>query len=626
MRRIISFPLPGSLIAGLILQILFLAACPLSARMRIIIDTDAACERDDQYAITYALLSPEYFEIEGFTAVHNGPGTLEENFLEIHNILGLAGVGGIPVYRGAAGPMSSAGEPVQSDAVRFIIERSKVMDRGKLLVLGIGAATNLASAVLLDPLIKKRVTFAWLGGTDWPDGAGGEHNSLQDPAAQRVLFTSGVKLKYIPRGNNAMFQSKYHSGRALRGVSPLGDYLHLLMMTNKYPMDKTFNIAGLAAVCALAHPERANWLHSPAPWINNRGGCDWSRTFGEISIATSLLEDVYGAPVPLWDEFYRKVAEAAPGEPASVREELCKVLNIHPDPPGVAPVEGEVEERDGFLRQEVCWPTILGEHVPAYLCKPLNAGGKKLPAVICLSGTGGDRIVLTTDFFGRADYVSLGRPPGQQRTRHRLQGWAAEIARRGYITLSITQRGLGDRGFQQDKQSKSALIRGFTAQGLHVHEIRQALSYLSLRPDVDPNRIACTGLSYGGITTFYATAADTRFKAAAPVCGGVGSLRHMLEIGSTGYHGHYWWVPRILLHFDQGELIAAQAPRPYFIAAPLDDIGMPKEGVQELQDKAKPAYRRAGAADALVVFRPPGPHKFTAEIFEELIKFFDKYL
>lgn len=264
--------------------------------------------------------------------------------------------------------------------------------------------------------------------------------------------------------------------------------------------------------------------------------------------------------------------------------------------------------------------------MPAFVCRPDNARGNKLPAVICLSGTGGDRFALTRPDFGRREYMSLGRGDNPRPLHKRFVGWASEITRRGYVTLSLTQRGLGDRGFNSGDQSKAALIRGFTMQGLHAYETRQALTYLASLEDVDPRRIACTGLSYGGITTFYGTAADERFAAAAPLCGGVGTLHHMLDIGTPGYHGHYWWIPRILLHFDQPELVAAQAPRPYFIAAPLDDIGMRKEGVAELLEKARPAYVKAGSPDALIGYRPEGVHAFTDEMFEELVKFFDKWL
>ena len=611
-------------LAAVLTLSVFFGVLPLDAAepMRIIIDTDAACERDDQHAIVYALLSPEFFEIEGFTAVHNGPGTLETNFLEIHNILGLAGKGGIPVLRGAGGPLPGPGKPVDSPAARFIIERSRVADSRPLVVLGIGCATNLASAILLDPSIKDRVTFAWLGGVDWPHGKGGEHNSITDIQAQRVLFTSGVKLKNIPCGNNRLVTTKHISADNLRGVSPLADYLHYLMAGNRWPADETFNIADLFAVAALAHPERFHWITSAAPSLDDKGGYDWSKTYGTIEVAVKLVEEVLGNPRPVWDEFYRKIAESAPGEPSSVREELCRLLNINPADPDVAPVEGGLETSSGFTRQDVRWPTIGRDSVLAYVCKPIDAGGKKLPAIICLSGTGGDRVVQTSEFFGKAEYVSIGR----DNPHTRMHGWASELARRGYLALAMTQRGLGDRRSPSGSQSKTLMLQGFHFQGHQAHEIRQALTYLQRRPDVDPQRIGCTGMSFGGITTFYTTAVDTRFKVAAPLCGGVGSLRHMISIGSMGYHGHYWWVPRILLYFDQGEIVASQAPRPYFIAAPLDDIGMPRQGVDELEAKAAPAYQRAGAPDALRIFRPEGPHSLTLEMFEELVKFLDEYL
>ena len=390
--------LPPAARAFFMLLALTLSASLAQARQRIIIDTDAAGGLDDQYAIAFALLSQEILDIEGITAVQDGPGTLERNFLEVHTILGIAGASGIPVVKGADRPLSSVKDPIDSPAARFIIERSKVQGKGELLVLGIGPATNLASAILLDPSIKDRVTFAWAGGTRWPDGKGGERNSLLDLEAHRVVFTTGLKVKYIPCGNNRIVQTRTSSARHLRGTSPLGDYLNLLVTANSLDGSEPFDIFSLAAIGMLAHPELAGWLSAPAPWVFDKGDFDMDCTYWPIDVAVDLVERADSASSPLWDEFYRKVEESAPsGE--SVRDELCRVLNVNPAPPDVQAAEGPVEKFKGFTRQEVTWPTIFGEYVPAYVCKPENAGTKKLPAVICLSGTGGDRIVQTSAFF-----------------------------------------------------------------------------------------------------------------------------------------------------------------------------------------------------------------------------------
>jgi hypothetical protein len=60
--------------------------------------------------------------------------------------------------------------------------------------------------------------------------------------------------------------------------------------------------------------------------------------------------------------------------------------------------------------------------------------------------------------------------------------------------------------------------------------------------------------------------------------------------------------------------------------APQNDIGMPNEGVDRFLEVAEPAFKRAGAADRLVVHRPPGEHAMTIESFEAAFQFFEKFL
>jgi len=80
---------------------------PPGERIRLILDTDAANEVDDQYAIALAILSPERFDIEGFVASHfgdrGGPGGIDASAKEIESVLEKGGVlGKFPVKRGAS--------------------------------------------------------------------------------------------------------------------------------------------------------------------------------------------------------------------------------------------------------------------------------------------------------------------------------------------------------------------------------------------------------------------------------------------------------------------------------------------------------------------------------------------
>ena len=70
-------------------------------RIRVIVDTDAACEIDDLYAIALALLCPDRFEIEGFVAAHfgdsGGPDGPARSVKAIQSVLEHAGaVGQVP--------------------------------------------------------------------------------------------------------------------------------------------------------------------------------------------------------------------------------------------------------------------------------------------------------------------------------------------------------------------------------------------------------------------------------------------------------------------------------------------------------------------------------------------------
>ena len=253
--------------------------------------------------------------------------------------------------------------------------------------------------------------------------------------------------------------------------------------------------------------------------------------------------------------------------------------------------------------------------------KPANAT-KPLAAIVCLHGSSGSRESEVAPTFGMGDWTRHGDKVPHQR----LLGWARELSRRGFLTLTLTQRGLDKRLPDTNDQAKDLLVRGRTLMGAIVQEIRQSVTYLQSRPDVDRNKIGMTGMSFGGITTFYTWLVDDRIAAAAPICGGVGSVDTFLKTGRRSYHGFYWWVPEMLTLGDQGDFAAALAPRPLMLWAPTEDIGMPKEGVKRFLEAARPAYDKSRAPKALVVHQPPGEHSFTLEAFAAMEQFFREHL
>jgi len=315
-------------------------------------------------------------------------------------------------------------------------------------------------------------------------------------------------------------------------------------------------------------------------------------------------------------------ASAEVGENATAaRESFAELVRIpvaHPD------LRAEIHattEADGLRVEDLSWLSLDGERVQAFVVRP-SVVRDRLPAIVCLHGSGGSRDSLVTTEFARGSWTT----PGRAQPHTRLLGWARELARRGYVTLSLTQRGLDRRTPPINQQANVMLVRGRTAMGAVLHEIRQGITHLASRPDVDPTRIGATGMSFGGITSFYAWVLDDRLAAAAPICGGVGSVDLFARRGRIGYHGTYWWIPGIVAAGDQARFAAAMAPRPLMLWAPTEDIGMPKEAVDAFVAKVSPAYERAGVPGAFVVRQPPGEHAFSLEAFEAMERFFTRHL
>src|SRR4051794_18200911 len=139
-------------------------------RRRIVIDTDAKNEADDQFAIVHALLSPT-LDVRGLIPAHFGrhrsDRSMAESREEIDLLLRLMDrTGKVPVADGAALALADESTPQDSPGARLIIEESQ--GDGTLYVAFLGPLTDMASAILLDPAIVHRdVVVIWIGGVGY---------------------------------------------------------------------------------------------------------------------------------------------------------------------------------------------------------------------------------------------------------------------------------------------------------------------------------------------------------------------------------------------------------------------------------------------------------------------------
>lgn len=175
---------------------------PQEKIVRVITNTDAKNEADDQFAIAQALLSPK-MEHVGLIAAHFGTRrtaqSMEESYQELETVLDTMGFASQGLlYRGAAQALPDAVTPVDSEGARLIIREAMAADARPLFVTFLGPLTDLASAYLLEPRIAGRLTAIWIGGGAYPEG-GVEFNLSNDIHAANVVFASGIEVWQVPK-------------------------------------------------------------------------------------------------------------------------------------------------------------------------------------------------------------------------------------------------------------------------------------------------------------------------------------------------------------------------------------------------------------------------------------------
>jgi len=189
--------------------------------LRVIVDTDAACEADDPFAIVHALLSKKLI-VRAVCAEHfNEPGSVEKSFAEIRTILDLLH-SDVPALMGETMFFSESEDQPLSPAAQGIIDEALREDTHPLFVCCLGAITNVAAALRACPEIAQRLTVIWIGGQD-PDAVDPdfrEFNARNDVDAANYVLGSGVPVWQVP--NTVYSTMQIGIAEIQRRIAPCG--------------------------------------------------------------------------------------------------------------------------------------------------------------------------------------------------------------------------------------------------------------------------------------------------------------------------------------------------------------------------------------------------------------------
>ncbi|MDX3107341.1 nucleoside hydrolase [Nonomuraea angiospora] len=289
-----------------------MAGRTFSHRRRVIVNTDAKNEADDQFAIVHALLSPS-LDIRGLIAAHFGNrrtrSSLEESRAEIDLLLRMMKLDGtVRVEDGAPYALPDVVTPVPSPGADLIIEEAMRDVPEPLYVAFLGPLTDMASALLLEPRVAERdVTVIWIGGNGY-DGRGGlpaqpEFNLSNDIVAANVVFSSAVKVWQVPAPTYRMTAVGYAELDAkVAPYGEIGEYLvRQLVEWNEQHSRPSIEFRALGdspAIGLMLHPDCGTWVERPAPNFRHDGSYDFSlehraiRTYDSID-ARFIFEDFF---------------------------------------------------------------------------------------------------------------------------------------------------------------------------------------------------------------------------------------------------------------------------------------------------------------------------------------------
>ena len=337
------------------------------------------------------------------------------------------------------------------------------------------------------------------------------------------------------------------------------------------------------------------------------------------------------------------------------RQRYCETL-LQPDT-GASPramVQHHIEY-DGLAIEHLNWQLPYGPPTEALVLKPAGAAGP-LPAVLALHDHGGNK------YFGVRKITRISKDPHPLMIKHQDHyyggaAWANELAKRGYVVLVHDAFMFGSRRarlsdlpeiitghlVETDPESeqeiqqyntfaathehivaKSLFCAGTTWPGVFTGEDQRALDYLCSRPDVDPSRVGCCGLSGGGLRTVFLTGLDPRIRCSC--C--VGMMTTWRDYLLNKCYTHTWmvYIPGLARDLDYPEIFGLNLPNPLLVLNNREDQLFTVPEMERADRILADVYHKAGAGDRYRMKFYPGPHKFDREMQGEAFQWFDRWL
>lgn len=275
----------------------------------------------------------------------------------------------------------------------------------------------------------------------------------------------------------------------------------------------------------------------------------------------------------------------------------------------------KTEKCDGYTLEHLELDLNGIEPVPAYLLLP-DKRAEKAPGLLYIHAHGG------TYELGKEELL-LGRKV--------LPAYAPVCAARGLVTLAIDSWCFSGRKHQEDGRNgewdtfKRMLWQGQVLWGMMLFDEFQAVSYLRSRAEVDAERLGVFGLSMGSTKAWWLAALDPRLRLCIDLCC-LTDYEELIKIKNLRGHGIYYYVPRLLKHFQAHQINELIVPRAHLSLNGRKDLLTPPTGVERIRDHLLPLYGRYGRKEDCRIELFDCGHEETPAMRQLVLEWLDRCL
>ncbi len=287
-------------------------------------------------------------------------------------------------------------------------------------------------------------------------------------------------------------------------------------------------------------------------------------------------------------------------EKAEVLRQQIRVANGLVPEPEPTPLNGHIFgkiEHEDYTVEKVHFEPFPGFLTTGNLYRPKGKTGP-FPAIVSPHGHWGR---------GRIEDIERGSIPAR----------CINFAKQGYVIFAFDMIGYNDSAKQLEHRFGGAreALWGLSAMGLQLQNGISAIDFLQSLPDVDKERIGCTGASGGGSQTFILTAVDERIKVSAPV----NMISATMQGGCLCEN-----APNLRLDASNLEIGALMAPRPLLLVSCTGDWTSNTPTVE--YPAIRSIYAHFGAEDKIHQVQVDAEHNYNKESREAVYAWFAKWL